>query len=280
VRAEDHDRLEGPVDGAEPVRSERRNLHRFTRFDGELTVAEDEANVAAQGRRHRRLPQRQETLPGSGGVGKVGGMAMSEAQQVWEEHYGQREQMWSGRVNVRLAEVVEPMAPGRALDLGCGEGGDAVWLAEHGWKVTAVDISQTALDRAAAFARSRNMADRIVFQRRDMLKTFPDGVFDLVSAQFLHSKLPMDRARLLRRAVDAVAPDGTLLIVDHAAPPPGMSKQDHHHEFPGTDEVVSSLNLDDSQWDRVRIDAVDRDATGPDGERFVWTDNVMVLRRR
>jgi SAM-dependent methyltransferase len=206
-------------------------------------------------------------------------MAMSETQRTWEEHYGEREQVWSGRVNVRLAEVVESMAPGSALDLGCGEGGDAVWLAEHGWHVTAVDISQIALDRALSFAQTRNMADRIDFQRHDMTETFPNGVFDVVSAQFLHSKLPMDRTRLLRNAADAVAPGGTLLIVDHATPPPRM-KLDHHHEFPSADEVLASLNLDDAQWDRVRVEAVDRDATGPDGQPFVWTDNVMVLRRR
>ena len=90
-------------------------------------------------------------------------MAMSEAQQAWEEHYGEHERVWSGLVNVRLAELVEPMTPGRALDLGCGEGADAMWLAEHGWHVTAVDISQTALDRAAADAGARNLATASTF---------------------------------------------------------------------------------------------------------------------
>jgi SAM-dependent methyltransferase len=208
-------------------------------------------------------------------------MAMSEAQQAWEEHYGERERVWSGRVNVRLAELVEPMTPGRVLDLGCGEGADAMWLAQHGWYVTAVDISQTALDRAAADALGRNLADRIDFQRHDLTESFPDGVFDLVSAQFLHSKLPMDRAKLLRRAADAVVPRGTLMVVDHGAPPPWASKRDHHHhEFPTADEVVSSLNLVDLQWEPVRIAAVERDGLGPDGQQAVLTDNVMVLRRR
>ena len=78
--------------------------------------------------------------------------------KLWEEHYAERDRVWSGRVNVRLAEVAESLPPGRALDLGCGEGGDAMWLAERGWHVTAVDISQTALDRAAADARSRNLS--------------------------------------------------------------------------------------------------------------------------
>jgi len=208
-------------------------------------------------------------------------MEMSEAQQAWEEHYGACERVWSGRVNVRLTELVEPMSPGRALDLGCGEGADAVWLAEHGWHVTAADISQTALDRAAVDAGTRNLADRIDFERHDLTQSFPSGVFDLVSVQFLHSEVPMDRPRLLRRAADAVAPGGTLMVVDHGAQPPWASKLDHHHlEFPTADEVVSSLNLYDSQWDRVRIAAVERDAVGPAGQQAVLTDNVMVLRRR
>ncbi len=208
-------------------------------------------------------------------------MAMSDARQVWEAHYGERDRVWSGRVNVRLAELVETMTPGRALDLGCGEGADAMWLADHGWRVTAVDISQTALDRAAADATARGLADRIDFQRHDLDATFPDGVFELVSAQFLHSPVALDRARLLRRAADAVAPGGTLMVVDHGAAPPWASKLDrHHHEFPTADEVVESLNLDDSQWDRVTVAAVERDALGPAGQRAVLTDNVMVLRRR
>ena len=98
---------------------------------------------------------------------------------------------------------------GRALDLGCGEGGDALWLAERGWHVVAVDISQTALDRAAADARARNVLDRIDFQRHDLSDTFPDGAFDLVSAQFLHSMVRLDRPRLLRMGAEAVSAGGT-----------------------------------------------------------------------
>src|SRR5262249_10969262 len=84
--------------------------------------------------------------------GKVARMTMSEAGKAGEGRCGERGRVGGGRVNARRAEVVEPMTPGRALDLGCGEGADAMWLAEHGWHVTAVDISQTALDRAAVDA--------------------------------------------------------------------------------------------------------------------------------
>ena len=205
---------------------------------------------------------------------------MSEARKAWEEHYGERERVWSGRVNVRLAELVDQMTPGRALDLGCGEGADAMWLAERGWRVTAVDISQTALDRAAADAAARDVAGSIDFHRHDLTESFPEGVFDLVSAQFLHSTVPMDRAAVLRRAAAAVGPGGTLLVVDHAAAPPWSKPDHHHHEFPSAAQVADSLNLDETQWDRLKVDAVDRDAAGPDGQRAVLTDNVIVLRRQ
>ncbi len=93
--------------------------------------------------------------------------------------------------------------------------------------------------------------------------------------------VPLDRTRLLRRAAEAVVAGGMLVVVDHGGAPPWASKLDHHrHEFPTADEVVSSLNLDDSQWDRIRVGAVERDALGPEGQQAVLTDNVMVLRRR
>jgi SAM-dependent methyltransferase len=207
-------------------------------------------------------------------------MSKSEAQQVWEEHYAERDRVWSGRANVRLAEVAESLPPGRALDLGCGEGGDAMWLAERGWHVTAVDISQTALDRAVADARARNLLERIDFQRHDLPDTFPAGAFDLVSAQFMHSMVDLDRPRLLRLGADAVAGCGTLLIVDHGGPPPWASKLNHHHEFPSVDAVVDSLNLPAAEWERVRVEAVEREASGPNGEIGTLVDNVIVLRRR
>jgi SAM-dependent methyltransferase len=205
---------------------------------------------------------------------------MSEAQEVWEQQYRERERIWSGRANARLAEVASALVPGRALDLGCGEGADAVWLAEHGWQVTAVDISQTALDRAAEDAHARNTLNRIDFQRHELPDTFPDGEFDLVSAQFLHSTVELDRPRLLRRAADAVGAGGTLLIVDHAGAPPWATKLAHEHVFPSAEEVLSSLNLDPAQWDPVRVGPVEREAVGPEGQTATMTDNVIQLRRR
>jgi len=197
---------------------------------------------------------------------------------TWEEHYTAKPQVWSGRVNARLAEVVPEIAGTRALDLGCGEGADAIWLAEHGWTVTAVDISDTALSRARAAAVERGLAGRIDFQQHELTSSFPDGPFDLVSAQFLHSTLEMDRSAILRRAAASLAPGGTLLIVDHAAAPPWASKL-HHHEFPSAESVVAGLALDSGQWERIRVESADRVARGPDGEEAVLVDNVILLRR-
>jgi len=205
---------------------------------------------------------------------------MNTAKEHWEQHYGERDRVWSGRVNVRLVEVVSTLEAGRALDLGCGEGADACWLAERGWTVVAVDISDTALQRAAAQVDARGLGDRIDFAQHDLSDSFPDGTFDLISAQFLHSMIPFDRPRVLKHAAGAVRPGGTLLIVDHASPPPRMAKSDHHHEFPSAEEVIASLNLDAGEWERVRIESVERQATRPDGQTVTWLDNVMVLRRR
>lgn len=202
------------------------------------------------------------------------------AQEYWEAHYGERERIWSGRVNVQLAAVAADIAPGRALDLGCGEGGDAVWLAERGWQVTAVDISETAMGRAAAEAEARGVRDRIEFERHDLSDSFPDGVFDLVSAQFLHSTVRLERPQILRRAANAIAPGGVLIIVDHAAPPPFSKKVPHDHPFPSPEEVLAELDLPAAKWERERVDVVDRAGIDPDGQPFTWRDNVMVLRRR
>ena len=205
---------------------------------------------------------------------------MNEAKAVWEQLYGERDRVWTGRVNVQFADVVADLPPGRALDLGCGEGGDAVWLAERGWHVVAVDISETALGRAADAAKDRGVAERIEFVQFDLADGFPDGTFDLISAQFLHSTVPLDRSRILVDAAHAVRAGGLLVIVDHGSPPPWASKLDHHHEFPDAQQVVDGLDLDDDEFEQVRVEAVERLAVGPEGQQRPWMDNVIVMRRR
>lgn len=202
------------------------------------------------------------------------------AKEYWEAHYAERDRIWSGRVNTHFADVVADLQPGRALDLGCGEGGDAVWLAERGWLVTAVDISEKAMQRAAEEARARGVLERIAFQRHDLSDSFPDGTYDLISAQFLHSTVRLERPQILREAAAAVAPGGRLVIVDHGGMPPWSKKVPHDHPFPSAEVVLADLDLPSAEWDRLRVEAVDRTAAGPDGEVAMLQDNVMVLRRR
>lgn len=199
---------------------------------------------------------------------------------MWEERYAEKPRVWSGRVNTRLSEVAPQLSGGRALDLGCGEGGDAMWLAERGWDVVAVDVSTTALERAKADAEARGVLSRIDFQQHDLTRTFPAGSFDLVSAHFLHSTVEIDRVAILRRAAAAVASGGTLLIVDHAEAPPWAAGLDHHHhDFPGAEEVLAGLALDGAHWQLVRVEAVQREAVGPDGQQATLVDNVIQVRR-
>ncbi|WP_116374710.1 bifunctional 2-polyprenyl-6-hydroxyphenol methylase/3-demethylubiquinol 3-O-methyltransferase UbiG [Mycobacterium sp. MFM001] len=202
---------------------------------------------------------------------------LDEVQQFWEQHYGRADRIWSSRVNVRLAELVSALKPGRALDLGCGEGADAMWLAKHGWQVVAVDVSRTALQRAVADAQERNLLDRIDFQHRDLSESFPDGTFDLVSAQFFQSPVRLERTAVLRRAAESLAPGGVLLVVDHGSAPPWSLHQDHR--FPSIAEVLADLPPDNAGWHRVRAEGVQREVIGPGGERATLTDNVIVLRR-
>lgn len=203
---------------------------------------------------------------------------MSDTREHWDRHYGERDRVWSGRVNPRLVEIAGALDAGTALDLGCGEGADAIWLADRGWQVVAVDVSGVALQRAATAAESLGVSGCIDFQQHDLAVSFPAGSFDLVSAQFLHSTIELDRPHILRRAADAVAPGGVLTIVDHGAAPPWAPKHGHDHHFPAAEEVLDGLDLG-ADWDRLRVGHAERQATGPDGSTAPLIDNLIVLRR-
>ncbi|WP_088286510.1 bifunctional NAD(P)/FAD-dependent oxidoreductase/class I SAM-dependent methyltransferase [Kineosporia sp. A_224] len=202
---------------------------------------------------------------------------------AWEERYGASQAIWSGRPNTWLVAETEHLAPGRALDVGCGEGADAVWLAGRGWQVTGVDISATALERAAghAAAAGPDVTARTTWVRAD-LRTDPQaagGGYDLVSAQFMH--LPGDvRRALYARLADAVAPGGTLLVVGHH--PRDLRTSAHRMHFPAamfTAEEVAA-DLDPQAWDVVAAQTRERDALGHEGGVSTVHDAVLVARRR
>lgn len=198
--------------------------------------------------------------------------------ELWDDRYRESDRIWSGNPNVALVREVEGLTPGRALDLGCGEGADAVWLARRGWTVTATDISRVALGRAVGHAAEAGVADRIDWQWHDLGASFLDGEYDLVSAQFLHSMGDLPREEILRRAAAAVAPGGVLLIVGHA----GFPTWEHDHpdvELPTTDEVLASLELPEGDWEVLLSEEHERIQDDPEGNPTTRTDNALKVRR-
>lgn len=148
----------------------------------------------------------------------------------WDHRYA-GDQMWSGNPNGTLVTEISRLAPGRALDVGAGEGGDALWLAEQGWSVTASDISQRALDRVSAAASRRGL--RVACHRADAnaLDAYDAGAFDLVSAQYASIPRTLD-GRAVHNLLTAVAPGGTLLIVSHDLEPMLVSAGAADHSRP------------------------------------------------
>lgn len=201
------------------------------------------------------------------------------ATEFWEDRYAASSRIWSGRVNAVLRDVVADLGPGRALDLGCGEGGDAIWLATRGWDVTGTDISRTAVDRATRAARDAGVGeDRIRFEVVDLARWAGDGVYDLVTASFLQSPVEFPRADVLRRASGLVGPGGHLLVVAHAARPPWSGLDGHEHLFPTPESEVADLALD-ARWTVLDARVRSREAQGPDGERGILDDSVVWARR-
>ncbi|MEU7590876.1 bifunctional NAD(P)/FAD-dependent oxidoreductase/class I SAM-dependent methyltransferase [Micromonospora sp. NPDC049230] len=207
-------------------------------------------------------------------------VATAFEEPAWEERYRSKPAVWSGRPNPQLVAEVADLAPGRALDVGSGEGADAVWLAERGWRVTAVDISTTALSRASAHADSVGVGDRIEFTHADLRDKPPvERAYDLVSAQFMHLP-PVQRGELFARLADAVAPGGVLLIVGHHPSDLWTSaRRMHMPDMMFTAQDVAAT-LDPSDWEVLAAESRPRPATNPDGEQITLHDAVLLARRR
>ncbi|MER5439353.1 class I SAM-dependent methyltransferase [Streptomyces sp. NPDC002790] len=193
----------------------------------------------------------------------------SDTAQEWDTRYRASDQLFSGNPNGVLVDEVSDMRPGQALDVGCGEGGDALWLARRGWQVTAVDVSEVALRRAAE--AGADVAGRVSWSRADLAVTPPPaGAFDLVTVQYF----PLLRSAGLAAArglVDAVAPGGTLLFVTHAL---ADLAQDH--------AVTAKFNPTNYYWadDVAALLAGDgSDAGRRDGDR-AWKIEVNETRPR
>ncbi|WP_328336609.1 class I SAM-dependent methyltransferase [Streptomyces violaceus] len=206
-------------------------------------------------------------------------MSTTDAVAFWDGVYADRPAPGGPQPNVRLTETVTGLPSGDVLDLGCGDGGDALWLARRGWHVTAVDISAVAVERLSALARAHGLGDRVTTVRADLLESCPPGQFDLVCAHYLHTPFDMDRAIVLRSAAHALRPGGRLLVVDHGSAAPWSWNQDPDIRYPSPREVAAGIDLAPRTWTVERADAPRRVATGPDGRTAEVTDHVLLIRR-
>lgn len=188
----------------------------------------------------------------------------------WDEWYRQPERVWSGRPNAALLHEVQGLEPGTVLDVGCGEGADAIWLAKRGWTVTGLDVSAIALERAARTADEESA--EVTWVHCPMSDfTPPPGGFNLVCA--LYPALPSESVPTL---LACVRQGGTLLVVGHAHLDPEQLHA-HGHGIPpfvGVSEIAEQLGrgwVIEVDVERARIDP-------PPGAEHVL-DEVLRARR-
>jgi SAM-dependent methyltransferase len=204
-------------------------------------------------------------------------------EQFWDERYRSRHHLWSGQPNQRLVDEIAAVVPGRALDVGCGEGGDAIWLGRQGWTVTGVDVSSVALEHAARHAVETDaaVAAAITWRQEDLFadESVSLGEFDLVTSLYLHIP-PEARERAIDRLTSAVAPGGRLLLVSHHPSDleiPGL-RPNMPELFYTAQELQASL--DPSGWEIITAAAPPRTITGPDGTPVTIRDTVLHAQRR
>ena len=213
----------------------------------------------------------------------IGAAARPSANQADWDHRYSADPIWSGNPNGTLVNEIDGLATGRALDVGAGEGGDAVWLAQQGWRVTANDISQRALDRVAAVAHDRNLPIECLHADANAYGAFEPAAFDLVSAQYASIPRTPD-GRGVNNLLAAVAPGGTLIVVSHDLEPMRTPIDTHQHSRPfdpdayvRVDDFVAAL-ANSTEWTIEIHDKRERPAGAASQSHHV--DDIVLRARR
>lgn len=203
----------------------------------------------------------------------------------WEERYADAP-VWSGNPNVALVAEVADLTPGRALDVGCGEGADAVWLARRGWHVTAIDVATNALERARAAGDAAGV--EVDWVASGLLELDDrDACYDLVTV-FYPALMRTPGGEVEKALLGAVGPGGTLLVVHHANVDRevALSHGFDPDDYVGHDDVVAalteSLGADGGEggegWVIERDEQRERDVT--EGAGAHHHDDLIVRARR
>lgn len=205
--------------------------------------------------------------------------------EKWDARYAESPRRWSGKVNPVLSEVASRLEPGTALDVGCGEGGDAVWLAERGWTVVGLDLSAVALERAAAAAVERGAAARCTWVQGDITdaavraRLGAGASFDLVATHYVHEPGGTRTAAWLAEA-ELTAPGGVLLIVGHHPNdehPAGRGPRDPSLTYLPHDVTLVLASVPGLAIEEAGVR--ERETDGPDGP-LTRRDTVVVARRK
>jgi len=194
----------------------------------------------------------------------------------WDRRYEGRELVWTAEPNGFLVAETETLAPGRAIDLACGEGRNAIWLAEHGWQAVGADFSEVGLRKAHELANRRGV--NVEWVAADLLDYRPDPrAFDLVLVFYLQVPAA-ERRPIIQAAAEGVAPGGTFLLVAHDS-----SNLEHGHGGPQdpavlytADDVVTDIEGRGLQIERA--ERVERPVQTPDGQRIAL--DALVRARR
>ena len=202
--------------------------------------------------------------------------------QIWQ---GDRaESMAAGQPNPHLMREVSELAPGTALDAGCGAGAEAIWLATRGWQVTAADIATEALVRAAERAAASGVAGWVQWVEADLSAWEPHAQYDLVTTHYAHPAMP--QLEFYDRIASWVAPAGTLLIVGHLHHEGHASTAGHGHEEtepPASASVTAAditARLDPIVWEVVTAQEAHRAQAGHSGHAVSIHDVVVKASRR
>lgn len=192
----------------------------------------------------------------------------------WQSRYSQPDRVWSNRPNQWLVEVASQLVPGSAIDVGSGEGADAIWLAESGWRVTGLDFAPAALRRAAEHVPNPEVAGRIIWQEQDLVSWRPTPrSADFVSVQFFHAQ-PEVRSQVHQRAWEATRRD--LLIVGHD--PTNATEGNGGPPDPtvlySAEEVLASLDVTGAD-----VLAAERRSRNPDDPQSIMWDSMLWVRR-
>ncbi len=200
---------------------------------------------------------------------------------AWDQNYSGEGTIWSGEPNTQLVAEAADLRPGKALDVGCGEGGDVIWLALRGWTVTGADFSAAGLERAARLAEEAAVGERTDWWQIDAREFDPGGrTFDLVTSHYLH---PPDGGMVdvVGRLAAAVAPGGHLLVVGHA-PPPGSSDLGPHEPNARHRAMFLAAELVPALPDDLEPLTVEQrpHPHSRGGESIEIDDSVLLARRR